>query len=884
MKKCRAILGAVLGLALTVPLSPMTAEAAGGRWGQVDTKTRRYFVPDGQVEKQTTVLGSTEKLLSSTPQTQRGRLLESGVDKIGAVSSRDEANAAKDKVTVVPGAAEAVGNEWFEYETVKREKAFNRFYSQQELDYNLYAEQIRTAHTYQVTDKVRTTETWTDPVTKQTQRNVADSTQTRNEIRYSAWTETSKKLRVDAGNRTRTWGPDLVFAKVPDEQRIAKRTPLTPPGGMEAGWWLMDSETFRFFVAGSTPPKDAKAATDAKAEEIRQGTGPSLGGANSDWSLVNSETVRYFLAGATAPAGAVAANPEQKAAMVNPVNSGWSLANSELIRYFVPGITPPKDAKLASPEEQAAAKATPSNEWHLIDVATFRNFLAGNVPPQNATRSGEQAGTDPSGNGDWALDHLQSFRFFVPIPGDFENPAPEMPPTPAPRVEELGVDRRVADATAWEPAGIEKTRQGLLIKQKRLDTRKVPQYRIYQTIHSGYVQETYTTYEHREIPINTGGGLEMMAFQVPVKNYKWKLVEYAPIRGEEPLADFIDKRYVQLADLRANEVAALAAAEGDRPTSFQGDSGSGGKSDLSAAKVREKMGANEVKASSIALTAAQVEEARKIAEEQARQQLEEDKKKKDQEEEQRKKDREATTALAALEKAYNELVQRAEDVTAKAKDKIEAASAEIAKVKAATDRTELEKSLQDVTKAMNSKYDDASKEFKSKYEDAKKDHKKIDEMHKAVNKKLDELTKTVDDKLASLSDKVADANKKYEEEQAKLANDPATAIAAIQKEGSVTEGEENFYHDFFDAASVKAYYSRNTGNWVILGYTKHDQKGDAKVLFRGTNKFTKGDNKNNPLIKEFSFKNKDFKFYLNRNHNANESSWDAIIEKKGWFD
>lgn len=666
MKKCRAILGAVLGLALTVPLSPMTAEAAGGRWGQVDTKTRRYFVPDGQVQKQTTVLGSTEKLLSSTAQTQRGRLLESGVDKVGPVTSKDVENAAKDKVTTVPGAAEAVGNEWFEYETVKREKAFNRFYSQQELDYDLFAEQTRTAHTYQVTDNVRTTETWTDPVTKQQQQNVADSTQTRNEIRYSAWTETSKKVRVDAGNRTRTWGPDLVFVKVPDEQRIAKRTPLTPPGGMEAGWWLMDSETFRFFVAGSTPPKDAKAATEAKAEEIRKGTGPSVGGANSDWSLAKSETVRYFLAGATAPAGGVAASPEQKDAMVNPVNSGWSLANSELIRYFVPGITAPKDAKLAAPEQQAAVKAGVSDEWHLVDVATFRNFIAGNVPPQNATRSGEQVGTDPSGNGDWALDHLQSFRFFVPIPGDFENPIPAKPENPAPIVKLDAISKY--PAKAWNEYGaIRKERQGLLIRKFQPVTQVVPRTQTEITTHQAYNLQTYTTYEHRDIPVNTGGGLEMMTFQVPVKNYRWVLEVVNQTARELPYANLqIALGDRELPSERANEIAALATADGDRPTSFQGDSGSGGKSDLSASKLREKMGANEVKASSIALTAAQVEEARKKAEEQARQQLEEANKKKAEEEAKRKAEREEQARLERERKAAEEAAAKAAEEAARA--------------------------------------------------------------------------------------------------------------------------------------------------------------------------------------------------------------------------
>lgn len=656
MKKSRAILGAVLGLALTVPLSPMTAEAAGGRWDQVDVKTRRYFVPDGQIEKQTTVLSSSEKLVNTATQTQRGAHIRSGADPVGAVTTRDVAAPAKDKVTVVPGAAEQIGNDWVEYETVKREKATERFYSQLENKYDLYVEQTRSAQTFQVTDKVRTVETWTDPVTKQTQQTVADSTQTRNEIRYSAWTDSNKQIRVDAGNHTRTWGPDLIFAKVPDEQRVAKRTSITPPGGMQAGWWLIDTETFRTFVAGNTPPSDAKQATEAKGNEIREGTGPALGGANSDWVLVNAETIRNFVKGSTPPKGSVAATPEQSQAISNPLSAGWLLSNSELIRYFVPGNTPPKDAQQASPEQKAAIDAGVTNDWVLVNVANLRNFLAGNVPPQDATRSKDPANYDPSGNGDWALENTQRFRFFVAIPGDFENPIPNRPVDPARELIKEEIVAHADKASTYDaPNEIKSWREGLLIKRTYPRYRLTPQTLVKTYQHWAQQLETYTTYENREIAVNLGGGSEMMNFQVPVKNYKWVPTKTHQTKEYTALED--DKKKIAdipMADLRASEITTLAEANGERPTSFQGDSGSGGKAALTAAKQREQMGANQVKASNIALTPQQIEEARRKAEEQARRELEEENRRKAEEEAQRKAEREAEAREEQERKAAEE--------------------------------------------------------------------------------------------------------------------------------------------------------------------------------------------------------------------------------------
>ncbi|MNK36609.1 hypothetical protein D3C87_551640 [compost metagenome] len=642
MKKSRAILGAVLGLALTVPLSPLTAEAAGGRWDQVDVKTRRYFVPDGQIEKQTTVLSSSEKLVSTANQTQRGRHLQSGADAIGGVTTKEVAAPAKDKVTVVPGAAEAIGNDWVEYEIVKREKAFERTYSQQENKFDLYVEQTRSAQTFQVTDKVRTVETWTDPVTKQTQQTVADSTQTRNDVRYSAWTDSNKQIRVDAGTSTRTWGPDLVFTKVADEQRIAKRSPLTPPGGMQAGWWLYDTETFRYFVAGNTPPSDAKQATDAKGNEIREGTGPGLGGANSDWVLVNSQTIRDFIKGSTPPKGSVAANPDQRDALLDPLSAGWILANSELLRYFVPGDAPPKDAELANPGQKASIDAGVTNDWVLTNVENLRNFIAGNVPPQDATRSKDPANYDPSGNGDWALENIQRYRFFVAIPGDFENPIPNRPVDPARQlIKEEIVQHHDKATTLEEPNNITSWREGLLIKRTYPKYKLTPQTLVKTYQHWAQQLETYLTYENRDLAVNLGSGSEMMAFQVPVKNYKWVPTKTQQTQEYTALEDFKQKiADLPLPTLRASEITSLAVANGERPSSFQGDSGAGGKAALTAAKQRQQMGANQVKVSDIVLTPEQIEEARKAAEEQARQQQEAENRKRAEEEAQRKKERE----------------------------------------------------------------------------------------------------------------------------------------------------------------------------------------------------------------------------------------------------
>ena len=871
MKKSRAILGAVLGLALTVPLSPLTAEAAGGRWDQVDQKTRRYFVPDGQISKQRTVLSSSEKLVSTTTQAQQGRLIDSGVEKIGAVSTRDVENAAKDKVTTVPGAAEAIGNEWFEYETVKREKAYNRFYSQDERKYDLYAEQTRAAYTYQVTDKVRITETWTDPVTKQTQQNVADTNETRNEVRYSAWTETNKQIRVDAGTSTRTWGPDLVFVKVPDEQRIAKRQALTPPGGLEAGWWLMDTETFRFFVAGSTPPDGTRAATDAKAAEMR--------GSNEDWNLVNSETVRYFLAGATPPKGAVAANPDQKDAMVNPVNSGWLLANSELIRYFVPGITPPKDAKLADPATQAAVRAGVSEEWHLVNVDTFRNFIHGNVPPQDATRSDEKVGTDKAASGDWALDNVQSYRFFVPIPGDFENPIPPKPENPAAIVKLDAVTKY--PAKAWNEYGeIRKERQGLLIRKFQPVTQVVPRTQTEITIHQAYNLQTYTTYEQRQIPVNMGGGTEMMSFQVPVKNYRWVLEEVNRTSREVPYANLeIALGDRELPSERANEVGSLAAANADRPGTFQGDSGSGGKAALVASKLREQMGANEVKASNIALTASQVEEAKRKADEQARAAAEEEKKRQAEEEAKRKAEREAAAKAEQERKAAEEAAEAAARAAAEAAQKAAEKQGKDAQKVAFTDAynaamaameasrktltetfsgelqnvidmlepfdmtkgkgkgkgkgndkaAELEKKQADLLKDYQKKVADLAGEFEKKTKDIK-DLVTLDEWKRQYQKKLADLQKEMNDKVKSMHKEVAEA-----------------IVGHVSDGGTMRTGEEANVN----GQSVRAYYSHDTGRWILLGYPSKDYKGDPVILDTGINPRQNG--KDTPILPEFTY-------------------------------
>jgi len=895
MKKSRAILGAVLGLALTVPLSPLTAEAAGGRWDQVDVKTRRYFVPDGQIEKQTTVLSSSEKLVSTTTQTQQGRHLQSGADAIGGVTTKDVAAPAKDKITTIPGAAEAIGNEWVEYETVKREKAFERTYSQQEKKYDLYAEQTRTAQTFQVTDQIRTVETWTDPVTKQTQQNVANSTQTRNEIRYSAWTDSSKQIRVDAGTSTRTWGPDLIFTKVPDEQRVAKRTPLTPPGGMQAGWWLIDTETFRYFVAGNTPPSDAKQATEAKGNEIREGTGPSLGGANSDWVLVNAETIRNFVKGSTPPQGSVAANPDQRSAMLDPVSAGWILSNSELVRYFVPGNTPPKDAQLANPDQKASIDAGVTNDWYLVNVENFRNFMAGNTPPQDATRSKDPANYDPSGNGDWALENIQRYRFFVAIPGDFENPIPNRPVDPARELIKEEVVQHPDKATTFEePNNISSWREGLLIKRSYPRYRLTPQTLVKTYQHWAQQLETFTTYENRQIAANLGGGTEMMTFQVPVKNYKWVPTKTHQTKEVSPLEDYKQKiADVPLPTLRASELTALAAANGERPSSFQGDSGANGKVALTAAKQREQMGANQVKASNIPLTPEQIEEARRKAEEQARQELEEENRRKAEEEAKRKAEREAQARAEQERKAAEEAAAKANAYAVRIDAKANVLPEE--KLKSTTAIT---RSVGDLKLEAGRLYE-VKAEGLAKYSGDTVWDTTPDNQHahrfKALIVTANKVTAVLPyGKGTGISidgDTYAGSALKFIFEDdydgnnvggtgwnvkvtsSEKAKSPKALYDAVLADGDVQEGEENV-----SGKSLKVYYSRNTGRWVMFSYDKENGQGLGKVFAEGTNKIVKGQGEKDVVIGDFAFNGKNLRFAVLRpSVSAAQSAWDPNI-------
>ncbi|GEM_PF-5193419 len=65
-------------------------------------------------------------------------------------------------------------------------------------------------------------------------------------------------------------------------------------------------------------------------------------------------------------------------------------------------------------------------------------------------------------------------------------------------------------------------------------------------------------------------------------------------------------------------LSALSSATSDRAGIFKGDAGSSGKAELAGSKLREKMGANAVKASQVPLTQAELEEAQKKAEEDAK--------------------------------------------------------------------------------------------------------------------------------------------------------------------------------------------------------------------------------------------------------------------------
>ncbi len=900
----------LLGLSLIVPVGSAFA-AETGEWRSIGVKKRSYFVPDGDISRQRTVLSASEKLVSTVSETERGRWLSSGVEKLGTAATKDVADPAKDKVQIIPGAAEPVGNDWVEYETVRRQKALQRTYTQQEQTYSLYAEQARKKHTYQVTEKVQIVETWTDPVSKQQQRNVVDTTETRNDLRYTGWTETGNKLRVNAGTSTRTWGPELVYTAVPDEQRV-KRSPLTPPGGMSAGWWLTDNETFRYFVAGSTPPGDARPATAAKAAEINKNAGTALGGANSDWALIGAETVRYFLAGAKAPEGGVAANPEQRAAMLDPLSAGWIMANSELIRYFVPGATPPKDAQLASPDQKAAIDAGVPNEWYLFNVKNFRDFVAGAVPPEGSTRSNQQAGSDPIQSGDWALDHLQSFRFFVPLPGTFENAIPDIPPQPEPRFVYGQPFPDLAQERDPEIT-LKSWREGLLIKREQTKVRTAPQYRMKTEIPRGWTQITFTTYENRAVPIHTDGKVEMVNLQVPVKNYDWKLVEFAakePVR-ERYSEDWREVLVTKLPDLRASEISSLAAASGERPSSFQGDSGSGSGSNtaLAAAKLRNQMGANAVKASEVALTAAEIEQGRKKAEEEARQRAEEEAKqraaeeaeRKRQREEEARKDQERRAAEAAAEAAARVAAEAAERAAQKAAeeaardalDKIAAANAakdQILKtaiaqaafgdvVKAAgydfgsridsvLDKltpfnlgNEAQKEIDKRKKELLKDYDDKLKDLEKDYDKKAKDIKDL----VALNALQQEYQKKLNDLKKSMDDKVKDTHKLVSE----------MLVKHVDKGGTMRTGEE----PNVNGKSVKAFYSHDTGRWVLLAYSDKDYKGEVTVLDSGNAPRMNG--KDTPILPEFNFNGVKLTFKVDyTSYWPFGSSYDARVDKK----
>ncbi len=93
-------------------------------------------------------------------------------------------------------------------------------------------------------------------------------------------------------------------------------------------------------------------------------------------------------------------------------------------------------------------------------------------------------------------------------------------------------------------------------------------------------------------------------------------------------------------------VSAIGKADADRPGSFKGDAGSGGKAALQAGKLRETMGANQVKASAIAMSPEQTEEAKRLAEEEAARQYAEEAQRKAEEEAKRKAEKEAAAKEA----------------------------------------------------------------------------------------------------------------------------------------------------------------------------------------------------------------------------------------------
>lgn len=256
-------------------------------------------------------------------------------------------------------------------------------------------------------------------------------------------------------------------------------------------------------------------------------------------------------------------------------------------------------------------------DWELVGTRKVKTWIPHPTKP---------------GNGKWEMVDFNTYRLFQ------ENLANPKPAEPAPQSPDILLGDIKKGKAFDEKKEIERVRRGLLIHKYQTIVNVTPQTRTETTVRKGWQLSEFTRNETRSRTLRTKYGLYDISFQVPVKNYRWDTVETGRSSRELTLDPILVPRIVELLPPdRASEVSALAAPGGDRPGTFRGDSGSGGMVSLSASKLRDSLGANQVKASEAVLTAEQIEEARLKAEEEARRQLEEESKRKAEEEAARKR-------------------------------------------------------------------------------------------------------------------------------------------------------------------------------------------------------------------------------------------------------
>ncbi len=286
--------------------------------------------------------------------------------------------------------------------------------------------------------------------------------------------------------------------------------------------------------------------------------------------------------------------------------------------------------------------------WELVGSRKVKNWVPHPTKP---------------GSGKWELADYNTYRIFQE---NLANPAPAMPAPPQADIQKGPVSK---GKPFDEAKDIARVRKGLLVHKFQTIVNVTPQTQTETTINKGWTRLEFTQVETRSRALRTKYGLYDISFQVPVTNYRWDEIEIGRSQRELTLDPIRVSRVVELLPPdRTSEVSALSAADGDRPGSFRGDAGSEGKASLNASKLRQQMGANQVKASEIALTPEQIEEARQKSEAEARAQLEAESQAKAAAEEARKK---------AAEQAAEEARKKASPAPKEADEEAEEAPADL---------------------------------------------------------------------------------------------------------------------------------------------------------------------------------------------------------------